>query len=229
VNICQVDGCSNEVLVKSRGLCKMHYHRFMRTGKTGLAEKARVDGDPAERWMELVDVQSPGCWIWTSEPDKNGYGQFNVVVDGKRKNWRAHRWVYTVLVRPLEPGETLDHLCRVHACVNPDHCEPVSHAVNCARGHAGGRYKNRDMCKNGHQFTEANTIWRGSSRECLVCEGRPTRPVRQRASVELPTHCSHGHEFTPENTLLRPGRGRVCRICNRARVAAWRERERQRA
>lgn len=31
------------------------------------------------------------------------------------------------------------------------------------------------------------------------------------------THCKHGHEFTPENTHHRPGGGRTCRTCARAK------------
>lgn len=33
------------------------------------------------------------------------------------------------------------------------------------------------------------------------------------------THCKHGHEFTKENTYVWRGRQRVCRVCNRRRVA----------
>lgn len=35
------------------------------------------------------------------------------------------------------------------------------------------------------------------------------------------THCVNGHEYTPENTYERPGGGRDCRACIRARTAKY--------
>ncbi len=40
------------------------------------------------------------------------------------------------------------------------------------------------------------------------------------------THCPRGHEYTPENTYDHGRSGRCCRICERARHAAYRERKR---
>jgi hypothetical protein len=38
--------------------------------------------------------------------------------------------------------------------------------------------------------------------------------------------CPQGHEYTPENTYVYR-RGRACRICSRARTAAWQKRNRK--
>ena len=35
---------------------------------------------------------------------------------------------------PVPEGLELDHLCRIRHCVNPDHVEPVTCAVNVRRG-----------------------------------------------------------------------------------------------
>lgn len=48
---------------------------------------------------------------------------------------------------------------------------------------------------------------------------------------KVKTHCKRGHEFTPENTEIRqsrgkPGQGRACKTCQRARMriaAGWPE------
>lgn len=39
--------------------------------------------------------------------------------------------------------------------------------------------------------------------------------------------CKHGHPFTPENTYRNPKGQRLCRACNRARVAEWNRRARE--
>lgn len=48
----------------------------------------------------------------------------------------AYRVVYELAVGPIPAGLVLDHLCRVIACVNPAHLEPVTHAENVRRGAA---------------------------------------------------------------------------------------------
>lgn len=70
------------------------------------------------------------CRIWTGSLDRQGYG---------RRWWRgqsrgAHLAAYEEEVGPVPEGMVLDHLCRVHACVNVDHLEPVTQAVNVRRG-----------------------------------------------------------------------------------------------
>lgn len=85
-------------------------------------EKARwTFWQKALRGIVVVD----GCWIWPSVNNR-GYGHF-----GQEK---AHREVWEFLIGPIPDGFTIDHKCRVTACVNPAHLEPVTHAENCRRG-----------------------------------------------------------------------------------------------
>lgn len=42
--------------------------------------------------------------------------------------------MYEQVVGPIPAGMTIDHLCRVRACMRPSHLEAVSHAVNIHRG-----------------------------------------------------------------------------------------------
>lgn len=74
------------------------------------------------------------CWIWQRALDKDGYG-----VDWNGKLRRAHAVYYERVHGPLPAFEPpfypqLDHLCRVHPCVNPEHLELVVAAVNTWRG-----------------------------------------------------------------------------------------------
>ena len=46
----------------------------------------------------------------------------------------AHRTYYERKFGPIPEDLTLDHLCRVRSCVNPDHLEAVPLVVNVDRG-----------------------------------------------------------------------------------------------
>lgn len=65
-----------------------------------------------------------GCWLWTGSVQSSGYGSWG----GQGK--LAHRLAYEDLVGPVPHGLVLDHLCHVRLCVNPDHLNPVTIAVN---------------------------------------------------------------------------------------------------
>lgn len=89
-----------------------------------------VQRSPFVRFLEKVDIQPGGCWLWTAHILPNGYGQFY---------WRgsmglAHRVAYELMVGAIPDGLTIDHLCRNTRCMNPDHMEPVSNEENARRG-----------------------------------------------------------------------------------------------
>ena len=110
------------------GLCGAHYSRLRRTGSLGVKPIARYDLPFEERLAANV-VITGFCWLWVGPNDGRGYGK---VVRSKR----AHVWVYENLVGPVPDGLELDHLCRIKACCNPDHVEPVTHRENMRRWYA---------------------------------------------------------------------------------------------
>lgn len=113
--------------------------------------------------FQYVDA-SGDCWEWTGPLDEAGYGRFWT----GEKLVSAHRTVWELLVGPI--GDTLDHLCRVRHCVNPDHLEPVAQGVNTLRGYGPTAQNARKThCKNGHPFNEANTWLEGTWRRCRRC------------------------------------------------------------
>ena len=75
------------------------------------------------------------CWPWLGNKNKRtGYG---------KKQWfgrsvLAHRWMYEQRVGEIPPGKVINHKCSNRACVNPDHLEVVSQALNVRHG-AGTR------------------------------------------------------------------------------------------
>lgn len=80
-------------------------------------------------WVEDRGYLTP-CWVWQGHVNASGYG---VVNDGGQTRLAYAVYHDRVKTAPGE-GEQRDHLCRVRACVNPDHIEVVPAAVNVQRG-----------------------------------------------------------------------------------------------
>jgi len=74
-------------------------------------------------------INEKGCWVWQKSKFQ-GYG----VTSKNGKNIQAHRLYYQKKYGELPKGVILDHLCRNRSCVNYDHLEPVTYAVNIQRG-----------------------------------------------------------------------------------------------
>ncbi len=108
------------------------------------------------------------CWLWTAYTGSWGYGKFWI---SSRKGVRPPRYAYEFCVGPIPEGLTLDHLCRVRACVNPDHLEPVTNRENILRGcGVAATNARKTHCLRGHAFTKANTyIPYFGRRICRTC------------------------------------------------------------
>lgn len=143
----------------------------------------------AERFWSKVDLTSPGgCWVWTAGKIggvRGGYGSFKL----EGRSVRAHRFSYETLVGPIPDGLELDHLCRVRACVNPAHLEPVTSRENSLRGDTfQARNAAKTECPQGHSYDEANTyVDSKGKRHCRICNRDTQRryQARQRATQYL--------------------------------------------
>lgn len=76
------------------------------------------------------------CWLWDGRTLANGYAAMNVGSKGAKRTKVAHREYYEATYGKVKPRLTLDHLCDVRHCVNPDHLDPKTNAANCQRGKA---------------------------------------------------------------------------------------------
>lgn len=84
-----------------------------------------------------ITLSPGGCWLWTGELNRNGYGTFLTrPVPGIRKRKMVHIEVYVALKGEYDRSLLLDHDCRVRNCCNPEHLEPVTTRVNTLRGEA---------------------------------------------------------------------------------------------
>ena len=122
-------------------------------------------------WAKVEKTES--CWIWVGPLNWRGYGTVRPSGGGTRM---AHRVIYECLRGPIPDGLTLDHLCRVRRCVNPEHLEPVTLKENILRG-LGPTAINakKEYCPRGHPLSGDNLVknkLRRGMRECRLCHLR---------------------------------------------------------
>lgn len=117
-----------------------------------------------EAFWSRVEVHQPaGCWEWIGPKQKRGYGTF--------ASWLAHRVSYSLLIDAIPRNMVIDHLCRNHSCVNPDHLQIKTHRENNLAGHGPiAKHARKTHCKHGHEFTPENTrITVEGARFCREC------------------------------------------------------------
>lgn len=141
------------------------------------------------RFMAKVRVDANGCWNWTGTrlgraPSYGGFSMRSV------RHIYAHRWAFFVTYGPIPEGLQIDHLCKNVLCVNPAHLEAVTPRENTLRSTArSARNAQKTHCKNGHEFTNANTyVWADkktgrSYRICRACFRKPFRKSAKREEV----------------------------------------------
>lgn len=141
---------------------------------------SRVSREPIEQKYRIDPETSH--WYW-QRAIVNGYGY--VQHPATRKTMPAHRYVYELHKGPIPPGLTLDHLCRVRDCVNPDHLEPVTRGENVLRGEGlSAKNKRKTHCLRGHLLSGSNLLVLPSGgRYCLACrkDRAPNYVAGQRA------------------------------------------------
>lgn len=117
------------------------------------------------------------CWLWRGRVGRNGYGRFAV---GGREV-AAHRVSYCLYRAIPNPRLTLDHLCRMRACVNPAHLEEVSSRVNLFRGeNLAARRRRQTHCFRGHALDGENLHWsKAGHRGCRACKSQNNRRHRR--------------------------------------------------
>ena len=120
-------------------------------------------------FSRAIPEPNSGCWLWAAKVDRDGYGRV-------LKGLLAHRMSFQAFKGEIPKGLTLDHLCRVRSCINPDHLEPVSHKTNILRGVA-----RRTACIHGHPFSGDNLhIGPTGKRFCRACWRKNSAAYKER-------------------------------------------------
>lgn len=116
-----------------------------------------------DRFCAFFTIDPDGCWRWHGGIGGH-YGRFW----HRGRMVQAHRFAYEALRSAIPTGLTLDHLCQLQLCVNPDHLEPTSMGDNVRRFHDRHGHKLpwrvKDTCRRGHPRSE-----RYPSGSCATC------------------------------------------------------------
>ena len=151
--------------------------------------KVRISEEPTGR-------EVGPCWLWIGSVGvRDGYVRWTVGSrkDGSKRPVLTHRSAYEALVAPVAADLQLDHLCRVRACCNPAHLEPVTPVVNTRRGVTGqvrsDACKAITHCPAGHPYDEANTYIVShpggyKTRQCKACTRSRTKEWRAKKRAE---------------------------------------------
>lgn len=152
-----------------------------------LAERVGAYSRPSveERfWSKVKKTET--CWLWTGGLTDTGYGQF---FPSGRRQVRAHRFAYELLVGPVPEGLFLDHVkargCRNRHCVNPAHLEPVTNRVNVLRGEGPTAVNAlKSHCHRGHPYDADTYITPQGWRRCRICKRASDRVASPHAPAE---------------------------------------------
>lgn len=153
------------------------------------------------RWKNKVRTNPvTGCWEWLGYLDRQGYGvSSNVRVPNTQA---VHRISYTLLVGTIPEGLTLDHVCEVRHCVNPEHLNPCTAIENIKAGAERRRLrlwqgpqatatqlrKAKGICPSGHVLSEVGTLPRlkkGKRQDvrCKACQHETQRKHREKVGI----------------------------------------------
>lgn len=88
-----------------------------------------------------VTIDDSGCWNWNGGVNGKGYGPH-------RKVWeKAHG-------HPIPEGFYVDHICRNHRCIFPEHLRLLTPRENIRAGISAevnkARFDSRTHCRSGH-------------------------------------------------------------------------------
>jgi hypothetical protein len=109
------------------------------------------------------------CWMFGGYIIKSGYGKAHG--EDHQHTDSAHRLSYVFHRGAIPEDMEIHHRCKVRACINPDHLEPLTGLINT---YLGPRGKCNLYCKHGHLLLGDNMRIEVSKlgiqkRQCRTC------------------------------------------------------------
>ena len=154
----------------------------------------------------------------------SGYRVVSLCQNGKTRQWRVHQLVLMAFVGPPPEGHVGCHENDIPHDNRLENIRWDTPKGNTSDILARGRHPHWgvERCKNGHAFTEENTVVNANGRRrCRECNNRrKNNQYRDRRYVvdrtpKLGGSCPNGHEYTLDNVYMTPSGDRNCRTCRK--------------
>jgi hypothetical protein len=154
--VCTIEDCPKKA--KARELCAAHYALFKKHGDPLFKDTTAGWGDPDERLWSLIEF-TDNHWTWQGAKGSAERGSYGVY-----RGKYAHRVLYEKFIGPIPKNFVIDHICRVHDCVNPVHLRAIT------RGQNADANRIKTHCPRGHAYDARNTyIDPKGGRRCRTC------------------------------------------------------------
>lgn len=101
------------------------------------------------------NIKINDCWNWTGKISQKGYGCFQEIINGKKKDLYAHRESYEIFIGKIPKGFFVCHHCDNTKCCNPAHLFIGTHSDNMQDMLKKGR-QNYPKGKNHYRFKKNN-------------------------------------------------------------------------
>lgn len=136
-------------------------------------------------WSKVNIAGLNDCWEWQAYKNPDGYGMFRF----NKIMVLSHRMAWLLTNTEIPATMVIMHKCDNPPCVNPNHLSLGTYADNIrdrdtkGRCRSGIRKKEQTHCKNGHEFSLANTYIKpkNKTRDCKLCRNK--RAEKHRKSI----------------------------------------------
>lgn len=140
------------------------------------------------RLLSKIEISESGCWISLYSTGSHGYSQIGWQQGKKVTMKLGHRVSWEAANGPIPDGMTVDHVCRVRRCINPEHLRLMSNLENARGGgglHIGKPVPLGRKCGKGlHELLKYPSGAVGC-RECQISRARKKRSNRVKSPSPL--------------------------------------------